>query len=132
MSEQIEKTRLLIRVAGKLQGPDAEHDRGLLLAWADELLTSDAGGPNGPSAHVPDPSKNSVTFPLPISVIHKRTRYEADLLDDWGVKMKGNFYKSPSGAGFVITGYQVNGWRFWRYEDPETGRVKQIDGLRRR
>lgn len=32
------------------------------------------------------------------------------------------FYKSPSKAGVIVTGSQVNGWKFWKYIDKKTGK----------
>jgi len=32
------------------------------------------------------------------------------------------YYKSPSKAGSEIAGYQVNGWKFWKYYDKNAER----------
>ncbi len=42
------------------------------------------------------------------------------------------YYKSPSKAGFEIAGYQVNGWRFWKYFDKKTGREMPLSYLRKK
>jgi hypothetical protein len=44
--------------------------------------------------------------------------------------MNGQTYTSPSAAAIAVTGYSVNGWRFWRYRDPGSGREVPIDRLR--
>jgi hypothetical protein len=54
------------------------------------------------------------------------------LLDVTGrMRYKGKEYRSPSGAGQAATGWKsCNGWRFWRYEHPETSEWRVIDELR--
>ena len=46
----------------------------------------------------------------------------AEFTSGRGVRAGRRVYASLSGAGAAITGYQVNGWRFWRAVD-EAGRV---------
>ena len=54
------------------------------------------------------------------------------LLDASGrTRYQGVDYRSPSGAGQVAAGWKsCNGWRFWHYQDPETGEWRAIDALR--
>ena len=40
-------------------------------------------------------------------------------------------YKSPSKAGSMITGSQINGWKFWKYYDKKLGKNMPISYLRK-
>jgi len=42
------------------------------------------------------------------------------------------YHKSPSKAGVEITGYQVNGWRFWKYLDKKTDKEMPLSYLRKK
>jgi len=40
-------------------------------------------------------------------------------------------FRSPSAAGMAVqNGLPVNGWRFWKYKDPDTGKELPLDRLR--
>lgn len=58
--------------------------------------------------------------------------YEGELIKNRMVRIGGKVYESPSGAARAICGYPVDGWRFWRYRDPKTGKVCKIERLRGR
>lgn len=47
------------------------------------------------------------------------------------VLFNNEYFKSPSKAGVEIAGYQVNGWRFWKYFDKSTGKVMPLSYLRK-
>ncbi len=56
-----------------------------------------------------------------------------ELLDLQGkVRYNGQEYATPSGAAKAIatTWQQVNGWMFWRYENPESKEWEHISKLR--
>ncbi len=40
-------------------------------------------------------------------------------------------FTSPSLAAVAITGYPVNGWRFWEYCDQQSGEWRTLDELRK-
>lgn len=42
------------------------------------------------------------------------------------------FYKSPSRAGTIIAGYQVNGWTFWKYYDKQLDKDMPLSFLRKK
>lgn len=46
------------------------------------------------------------------------------------VEWNGQVYGSPSGAAKAAKGVvAVNGWKFWRYQHPETGKWEFIKAL---
>ncbi len=118
----IEKARLLIRVANQI--PDSP-DRRTLLVWADEILAGSDG------VIVAAPSTEG-KFPIRIFGRHKGNQYEGQLLRGWRVQFDGKTYDTPSAAAVHIIGYNVNGWRWWRYLDESTGKEQPIDRLRGR
>ena len=66
-----------------------------------------------------------------------RKRYKGTLYEgvvNGGVICLNGFDKefhSPSVAGIAVTGYNVNGWRFWEYlADPDTDRWRPLENLR--
>lgn len=77
----------------------------------------------------------TITFPLKIRAEHDGQVYEAELLDIKGrVRWTGQDFKTPSGAAkaIAVEWKSANGWDFWKYQDPETGRSKSIGELRHR
>lgn len=48
------------------------------------------------------------------------------------VVYEGEVYKSVSAAGAAITGSQINGWKFWKFKDPKTGKIHPINKLRKK
>jgi hypothetical protein len=120
-----DQARLLVRAAAAIHGPEADSLRVALLRWADELLDQQGleltprksqsfAGPNGKS----------------IFANYKHERYDARLLQRWRVHYDGVTYPTPSAAAVAITGNPTNGWRFWRYTDPDSGGIEPIDRLR--
>ena len=83
--------------------------------------------------------KTSVTslvdcFPMEIQARHKNQVYLAELLDIKGsIRFGEKIYATPSAAAKTIaTGWkEVNGWYFWRFQDPETGKWEKIGKLRK-
>ncbi len=62
----------------------------------------------------------------------KGQRYEGVLLPDHSVRVNGRLFDTPSAAGMDLMNYNVNGWLWWKFRHPHTGRVLRIDALRRR
>lgn len=61
---------------------------------------------------------------------HKGQTYNAEI-DDGFLVYDGKRYTSPSMAGIAVTGYNINGWRFWEcYVESENKWIK-IDRLRK-
>ncbi|MHC3129233.1 MAG: DUF2924 domain-containing protein [Candidatus Bathyarchaeota archaeon] len=56
---------------------------------------------------------------LRVYSFHKGRMYEAELTDNSKVKTlhDGKEYDSLSAAARAVSGYQENGWRFWKYKD---------------
>jgi hypothetical protein len=50
--------------------------------------------------------------------------------DDGTITVNGKTFNSPSRAGKEITGREVDGWTFWKYEVPGVG-LKKLDTLRK-
>jgi restriction system protein len=88
------------------------------------------------SAPAPSPSIGNVppvvAYPLAVQGTAHGQTIEAVLLDATGrMRYQGTEYRSPSGAGQTASGWKsCNGWRFWRYQHPETGKWRAIDELR--
>lgn len=77
--------------------------------------------------------KDKVEFPLDIRAKYRGTNYSARLLSlEGSIELNGKIYKTPSEAAKTITIYwkSVNGWDFWHYLDPETGKLEKIGTLR--
>lgn len=82
--------------------------------------------------------------PLELETNYYNTRLTAMVQADGSVLANGATYNSLSEAAGMCRNavkgpprdgrklYQTNGWTFWRYRDPETGRLKFVDELRRR
>lgn len=89
---------------------------------AQELVVEE----EAPASAVPPPG-----YPIPLRA-GKDLSITAVLLNLEGqVKWNGQVYDSPSGAAKAAKGVTaVNGWKFWRYQEPETGKWEWIDLLR--
>jgi len=77
--------------------------------------------------------KDGIKFPLYIQAKYRGTNYHARLLSLIGsIELNGKIYKTPSEAAKTITTAwkSVNGWDFWHYLDPETGKLEKIGKLR--
>lgn len=78
-------------------------------------------------------NKSKVKFPLAVEARHRGKTYIGELLDLTGtMRFEGNDYSKPSIAAKIIATdwKQVNGWKFWKYENPETGDWEYISELR--
>lgn len=84
-----------------------------------------------------------VSAPLQLERDYKGVRLTATIQADATVVVDGQPYRSLSTAGGMarrsVIGAppdrpypQTNGWTFWKYRDPETGDLMQIDVLRKR
>jgi restriction system protein len=74
-----------------------------------------------------------VTFPLTIQGTHREQTFTGTLLNFEGaMQVNGQDYSSPSSAAkAVVTDWkEVNGWDFWRYLNPESGKWEKIGNLR--
>ena len=97
--------------------------------WADVL-----GAPlEAPVQAITRAKKPKVKFPLMVEARHRGKTYVGELLDLTGtLRFEGKEYSKPSIAAKIIATEwkQVNGWKFWKYEDPETGEWEYISKLR--
>jgi hypothetical protein len=87
---------------------------------------------------------NVIQPPLKLEKQYKGQQLEAVIQQDGTILFDGETYRNPSpAAGFArksIIGRPVgskgypptNGWTFWKYHDPQTGRLEEIDVLRQR
>lgn len=128
--QQLERARLLVRIAGILRGEQYESERVQLLAWADELLAGKPAGLNATILRTLRPN-SAATLPMSIYRVYRHKRHDATLLDGWRVQLGGKIYPSPSAAAVSVSGHPENGWRTWKYTDPKSGEVRTIDSLRR-
>jgi hypothetical protein len=74
-----------------------------------------------------------VRFPLAIEAQHRGKTHLGELLDLQGrVRYNGQEYATPSTAAKIIatTWREVNGWKFWKYAQPESGEWEYISNLR--
>lgn len=77
---------------------------------------------------------SSITFPLAIQANHKGQTYNAQLMSPKGtVRWNGKEFETPSAAAKAIAvGWKsVNGWDFWQYQDPATGKWLKIRQIRK-
>jgi hypothetical protein len=84
-------------------------------------------------AEVPE-KQPKIQFPLDVQAIHKGQTYNAKLLNLQGkMQLNGQAYLTPTGAAKTVpTGWkEVNGWDFWRFLNPETGKLNKIGALRK-
>jgi len=83
------------------------------------------------------------TAPLELQRVYKGTLLKATVLPDGKVSFAGTAYnslstaagearRSVSGDVFARRRPQTNGWTFWQYRDPDSGRLQEIDLLRRK
>ena len=93
----------------------------------------------GVSFEEPEPAKPEKTrkvrvgFPLVIQAQHRGQTYTGELLDLHGkVSWNGQEYTTPSTAAKAIATdwKEVNGWKFWKYENSESGEWEYISNLR--
>ena len=87
---------------------------------------------------------NLIQPPLKLEKQYKGRHLETVIQQDGTILFDGQTYRNPSpAAGFArksIIGGPVgskgypptNGWTFWKYHDPQTGRLEEIDVLRQR
>ncbi len=74
-----------------------------------------------------------VRFPMAIESRHRVQTYLGELLDLSGkIRFNGQEYATPSGAAkaIAISWREVNGWKFWKYKNPESGEWEYISSLR--
>ena len=74
-----------------------------------------------------------VRFPLAIEARHRGQTYLGELLDLQGrVRFNGQEYATPSSAAKAIatSWREVNGWKFWKYQNPENREWEYISSLR--
>lgn len=97
---------------------------------------------------VPDIIRDGlIKTPLPVSATYKGKRFTATINWDGTIAFQGKSYPTLSAAAGVarmtVIGNpptrgqqrpypQTNGWTFWKYLDPETGKLEKIDRIRRR
>jgi len=79
--------------------------------------------------------KIGAKFELPVSIqsTYRGVIYQAKLLSPEGlVEFNEKIYQTPTTAAKIITTdwKSVNGWDFWHYLDPETGKLEKIGTLR--
>lgn len=86
-----------------------------------------------PTVEAKKVKKPKVKYPLAIEAHHRGKIYAGALLDEKGMVRYGEQeYSTPSGAAkSIATDWkEVNGWKFWKYEDPESGKWEYISKLR--
>ena len=94
------------------------------------ILTLDITTPNAIRVRSP-----KAKFPFVIEARHRGQTYLGELLDLNGkVRFNGQENATPSGvAKAIATSWrEVNGWKFWKYQDHESGYWEYISQLRAR
>jgi len=103
--------------------------------WSEVIDVDTNGGDNPPP---PKPPRKTVPadnpeFPIDIQATHRGQNYKGQLLGISGrILYKGMEYATPTEAAKEITTEwkSVNGWDFWRFIHPETGKLTKIGKLR--
>jgi len=67
--------------------------------------------------------------PDKLVVTYKGTTLKATVNPDGTITVNGKTFNSPSRAGKEVTGREVDGWTFWKFEVPGEG-LKKLDTLR--
>jgi len=76
---------------------------------------------------------SKVKFPIPVQGKHHDLTFSAMLLDITGsMQLNGQNYHTPSTAAkAVVTDWkEINGWNFWHYQNPDSGKWEKISKLR--
>ena len=84
-------------------------------------------------------SNNKSILPVGLKIYkeYKNIRFEAEIIENNKIKFNGNIYNLPSSAAVAAiqsTGSNratEDGWRFWKYKDPKTGKEELLDELRK-
>ena len=87
----------------------------------------------GEPISTPAAKKRKIKFPIIVQAQHKGELFEGELLNiQGGVYWNGKEYPTPSSAAKAIASdwKEVNGWRFWKYQDHESGEWEYIGKLR--
>lgn len=79
------------------------------------------------------PLLHKIKFPVNIQASYKDQIFQAQLTTQKGeVKLDDQTFDSPSSAAKAIVDWKgVNGWDFWYFEDPQTGKLEKIGKLRK-
>jgi hypothetical protein len=67
---------------------------------------------------------------LELQATHKGTNVLA-VVNNGVITFGGKRFDTPSAAAIEVTGYNVNGWRFWRFYSPTLQRWVPLDQLRK-
>jgi len=99
--------------------------------WWGEMLGTEVQKVERETAVAVTPPTPPPGYPIPLRAGNDLS-IEAVLLNPEGeVLWNGQKYSSPSGAAKAAKGVTaVNGWKYWRYMQPETGKWEWIDALR--
>lgn len=79
-------------------------------------------------------SQSSISFPLKIQATYQGQNYLAQLVTSKGiVRWNDQSFETPSSAAkaVAVDWKAVNGWDFWHYQNPETGKWEKIGKLRK-
>jgi len=68
--------------------------------------------------------------PKELVVTYKGVEHKATVNENGTITVNGKTFNSPSRAGKEVTGREVDGWTFWKYEVPGVG-LKKLDTLRK-
>ncbi|MBK8987350.1 MAG: restriction endonuclease [Chloroflexi bacterium] len=98
--------------------------------WWGEMLGTQEPVVEKETAVVVPPATPLPGYPIPLRADNDLS-IEAVLLNPEGqVEWNGQVFGSPSGAAKAVKGVTaVNGWKFWRYQHPETGKWEFIKTL---
>jgi hypothetical protein len=90
-----------------------------------------------PEKEIPINKKGVLPEGLKIYKEYKNIKFEAEIIENNKIKFNEEIYNSPSSAAVAaikISGSSrrtEDGWRFWKYKDPKTGKEEILDKLRK-
>ena len=135
----------LARLAIRVEIPDASQEKARSKPPRAHARKRDAKAP-GKGAATPGLRdiilRAGLSFPLELEARYRRRTFSATVREDGSVAFDGASYASLSTAAGMarksIIGApagrsypQTNGWTFWKFKDPRTGRMATMDTLRR-
>jgi len=68
---------------------------------------------------------------------YKNIKLEAEIIENNKIKFNEKIYNSPSSAAIAAiqsagsNRRTINGWKFWKYKDPKTGKEERLNALKK-
>ena len=91
-----------------------------------------------PENVIPINKKNVLPEGLKIYKEYKNIKLEAEIIENNKIKFNEKIYNSPSSAAVAAIQQSTgssrrteDGWRFWKYKDPKTGKEERLNALKK-